>query len=581
MRLWPKLLPIVVLAAVVGGDVMSGTFGVQRDVVHFDAKTIVLSPTDDGVMQVTEYVDINFGRNQMRGYLRYVRTDFGFPVDIMAESETMPSNLSTDFDGDYFEMRVGDPDVTANGQHRFVLSYVLPFALLDEWWLNYSLIDPDEDPITYRFHVILDGFRLDDSLCSVGGWGEEGGCELVDTPFGQEVLLEPLEATAGLNISGMSQLTGVRMGDREFPLPEPGVPSSQGVLAVLVALALLVGAGLAVRRNIRRGKNIVGAPDAAGAAIPVAGGPTARVSDTELFNMATVEFAAPQGIRPWEGNVIIHEHPGSDLQSNWVSSMIGQGVLSIEKDGQAVDISLLVSRDDLGDVDRRLVDLLLPGNAESRRVYKKYTETFAETWKEIRSELVQELDNKGWWTHQLRTWHRRMSVKGAWVWSVSFGALLYVVDSNLSNHLVPNFITDSAVGILIVSAAIGLALGELVTKGRVASRTAAGSAAYLQTESFRRFLAQSEGRHVEEAHRRGVLREYSAWAVVLGEATAWRKAAESLDDVAIASEVDLTQSSLGYITVLSAATEPPSSSGSSGSSGGGGGGGGGGGSGGW
>ena len=131
MWLWPKLLPIVVLAAVVGGDVMSGTFGVQRDVVHFDAKTIVLSPTDDEVMQVTEYVDINFGRNQMRGYLRYVRTDFGFPVDIMAESETMPSNLSTDFDGDYFEMRVGDPDLTANGQHRFVRSYVLPFALLD------------------------------------------------------------------------------------------------------------------------------------------------------------------------------------------------------------------------------------------------------------------------------------------------------------------------------------------------------------------------------------------------------------------------------------------------------------------
>ncbi|MGA1038601.1 MAG: DUF2207 family protein, partial [Ilumatobacteraceae bacterium] len=482
-----------------------------------------------------------------------VRTDLGIPVDISAQSETMSSNLSTDFDGDYFEMRVGDPDVTANGQHRFVLSYVLPMALLDEWWLNYSLIDPDEDPITDRFHVILDGFRLDDSLCSVGGWGEEGGCELVNTPYGQEVVLEPLEASAGLNISGMSQLTGVRMGDREFPLPEPEVPSSQSVLAVLVALALLAGAGLSVRKNLQRGKNIVGAADAAGAAIPVAGGPTTRVSDTELFNMATVEFAAPQGIRPWEGNVIIHEHPGSDLQSNWVSSMIGQGVLQIEKDGQAVDISLLVSRDDLDDVDRRLVGLLLPGDTESRRVYKKYTETFAETWKEIRSELVQELDNKGWWTHRLRTWHRRTTVRGAWVWAISFGALLYVVDSYLSNTLVPNFITDSPIGILVIAAAVGVAVGELVTKGRAAARTAAGSAAYLQTESFRRFLAQSEGRHVEEAHRLGVLREYSAWAVVLGEATAWRNAAESLDDVAIASEVDLTQSSLGYITVLSAA----------------------------
>ncbi len=56
------------------------------------------------------------------------------------------------------------------------------------------------------------------------------------------------------------------------------------------------------------------------------------------------------------------------------------------------------------------------------------------------------------------------------------------------------------------------------------SRTATGSALALRTESFRRFLASSEGRHVDWAWEHGVLREYSAWAVALGAAEAWSRA---------------------------------------------------------
>ena len=59
------------------------------------------------------------------------------------------------------------------------------------------------------------------------------------------------------------------------------------------------------------------------------------------------------------------------------------------------------------------------------------------------------------------------------------------------------------------------------------ARTATGSALALLTESFRRFLAASEGRHVEWAWDNGLLREYSAWAVALGEAEAWSAAVES------------------------------------------------------
>jgi uncharacterized membrane protein len=59
------------------------------------------------------------------------------------------------------------------------------------------------------------------------------------------------------------------------------------------------------------------------------------------------------------------------------------------------------------------------------------------------------------------------------------------------------------------------------------ARSAHGSAMALKAESFRRFLAASEGKHVDWAWKHGLLREYSAWAVALGAAGAWQAALEA------------------------------------------------------
>ena len=122
--------------------------------------------------------------------------------------------------------------------------------------------------------------------------------------------------------------------------------------------------------------NTVGATDAAGAAIPVAGAQQLG-SPTPLYEMATVEFAAPKGIPTREGNVILNEHFGSDLQSTWVSSLIGAGVISIEKNGQAVDIELLVSREELSEFDRALSISSCRVEQPPAVCVQKYTESFA------------------------------------------------------------------------------------------------------------------------------------------------------------------------------------------------------------
>ena len=111
----------------------------------------------------------------------------------------------------------------------------------------------------------------------------------------------------------------------------------------------------------------------------------------------------------------------------------------------------------------------------------------------------------------------------------------------------------------------------------LSARSAQGSALTLRTESFRRFLHASEAKHVEWAWEHDLIREYSGWAVALGEADAWSDALEhaNIPEPARTSAMP----------ILIAATAPsitsshvaPSSSGSGGGGGGGGGVGGGGG----
>jgi hypothetical protein len=137
-------------------------------------------------------------------------------------------------------------------------------------------------------------------------------------------------------------------------------------------------------------------------------------------------------------------------------------------------------------------------------------------------------------------------------------------------------------GWLVLVAAGGLLAGvgaaAAVGAWELRVRTPAGAALWLRTESFRRFLAASEAHHAEEAARLGHLRQYTAWAVAVGEVDRWSKAVAASSvaaaDPAVA-RYPLLAPALLHDTSQSA--KQPSSSGSGGGGGVGGGAGGGGG----
>ena len=76
-------------------------------------------------------------------------------------------------------------------------------------------------------------------------------------------------------------------------------------------------------------------------------------------------------------------------------------------------------------------------------------------------------------------------------------------------------------------ALVGAGLAAASGPGSCGCAPPAGSGLWLRVESFRRFLAESEAYHAEEAAKRGVLREYTAWAVAVGEIDRWSRAVPS------------------------------------------------------
>lgn len=573
----------IVGAAIAGTTLLAG-LGVIADPhaghdERFDAKTLVVAPIGESGVRITEYVDIDFGSAERRGYRRLIPNDFGAPTDVVAATPDAADDLSVIPDGDRTEIRIGDPDTTWRGQHRYELAYTLPDAydpatdapmlLLD---IVASIDEGEGDAETGRFEVIVTGFELSDTTCDVGRAGDRGGCELAAAGDGTyRALLEPLPAGDGLTIGGAIDAVGTPTPVEPPPIPERRREPNRGLVALGFA-----GLGLASvipvhRWARRRGRNEVfagGAADAAYGSLPPPGAasaapPTMLVPDDEMGDLATIEFVPPKGLAPWEASVLLRERVDDDTVEAWLSGLVGREALAIEEAGKHLELSSGPRRGELTEPDagllRRILDLGDPYTTG------KYDAQFASAWTAIARSQSDRIAASGWWKHLPPGTGLGIRSSGS-----PFGWIMIAVFLFLW--------MGSGVGALLGAFGgwwLGIAIGILfpalvayfVYRVLLPSRSAQGSALALRTESFRRFLHASEARHVEWAWSNGLLREYSAWAVALGEADAWSRALERANVPAPARVAagPIAVHTLG--SSISSSRTAPSSSGSGGGGG--------------
>jgi uncharacterized membrane protein YgcG len=337
----------------------------------------------------------------------------------------------------------------------------------------------------------------------------------------------------------------------------PDDPGTGVVLPGLLAAGIALAAAAIASRMVRlAGRERVAAGGSADAAWGGTDGEV-RIDADKLGSLATIEFVPPAELTPAQGGVVLAEAVHEEHKVAWLIGAAIDGYVDLQGNRATVTLVRLPRRD--GSTAYTL-DTAFDGR--ERLLLGAYDEHFARAWKAVGGELAAWQRSCGLWDPAGE--QRRILVRVLGCVVASAGLVAVGVGGAAANRWGAAWLAVVALGALLAGA--GLAAALRAWELRV--RTAAGSGLWLRVESFRRFLAGSEAHHADEAAKRGVLREYTAWAVALGEIDRWSR-------VVAASGVARDPGAVRYAAIApslyaatSATSNQPSSSGGNGGGGG-------------
>lgn len=565
----------------------SGAFQGGSEQITSSWSQAVVAP--DGSAQVTEVIDWDFGAlaamwhkgadagaanvlGEKHGILRVV-PDLPLDAPVVVESDA-PDNLEVSTTSDYgggTQLKIGDPDQAVSGVQRYRIDYPLPGVAVDQkvaWdGLGFAWSAPVERA---EVHLVTP-YELVEPVCYVGEVGSRDRCDVRQVEPGHvTVTVRDLDAQQGVTLEGV---VGAPLPGLPALATPPATPPEAEDLPVAPAVGIpagvaLTGAAVTGRMVRRAGRERVGVGGAADAAWGGSGSPGGerRVDERELAQMATTEFAPPGNLRPHQGGLVLAEEVQPEHKVAWlIEAAIGGAVELVEDNGKVVQLRRLAGERSLDTA--MILDSAFAGRSEIP--LGAYDKDFAGAWDSVGSTLEAWYLSCGFW--DTRAELRRKVTRFGGATAAFLGLLATVGGANFGMRGSPSWFALSAGGGLLM----GVGLAAWIRAWEMRVRTPEGSAAWLRTESFRRFLAGSEAYHAEEAAKRGVLREYTAWAVALGEIDRWARAVKDATIPPSESGYQYVDSSRSLMSTTSSTASAPSSSGGGGGGGGAGGGGGG------
>jgi hypothetical protein len=570
------------LGALAAGGV-TAIGGVTGDVERVTGMWVGAALDGQGGAAVVEVIDYDFGLAQ--GKHGIFRTIPGLGTDdrVKVSSASAPDGIADrtpDFSGDEpgVKLKIGDPNTTITGRHRYKIEYGhrglidatdhLAWDAVGTGWT----VDVGQSEV----HVVAP-WQFEDVGCSSGRTGARGGCELTQPEPGHLVAtVGKLQSGEGITIQAsrgadLAAAPGLPAPPVSAP-PDPG--AGLALPAAVASVASLGAAATASKLVRRRGRERVGTGGVAEAAwAGSGGGPGSEVlmDQEELATMATTEFAPPEGITAPMGGIILTERVQPEHKVAWLLEAAIAGDVELVEEGKRT--VRLVRRASTNPATQGILDQAFAGRDEIE--LGSYDPSFSSAWASLDGVLSAWQQRSGLW--DLEADRRKTVTRGLGF----LGAILGLVGAGAGGALAARF-GEEWLPVVVVAALIGgMGFAAAVRGWELKVRTPAGSGWWLRVESFRRFMAGSEAFHAEEAAKRGMLREYTAWAVAIGEIDRWERA------VAASSAIP-QEAGLGYVHMApmlaasaASASTAPSSSGSGGGGGGsvgGGGGGGGGGS---
>jgi Predicted membrane protein (DUF2207) len=594
---------------------------------------------DDGSARVVEVIDYSFGgfASDRHGIFRWipglspaadVTVESDAPDAVEATEETRQAMDGTPVGGANF--RIGDPDTTVSGRHRYRIGYELPDVRRGDtvdWEAVGAAWEVGMDEV--EVHLVMP-FELEDAVCVQGPVGSTAPCDVRQGEPGHVVAaVDGLGAGEGVSIEGrVGAAVGVPPAMPPPPAEAPDDPGT-GVLppagtAAAAAAVAAVPTTVLVRRAGRERVAAGGAADAAfgggardgdgasagdgdsaSTAAPTAAGtspatsvpppppvpgadrgavpasgdrspaapaalatapPAAterrgagageiRVDAADLAEMATTEFAPPAGLTPPQGGIVLHEQVRNEHKVAWLIQAAIDGAIDIDDTGGTTTIRRLPGGP-ASDGQRAVFDPMFARGDEIE--LGSYDRHFATAWAFVGRELDDWRETSELWDRAAD--RRKIATRALGVVAVLAGLVVAALGGVAAGRLGAPWLVVVLTGGALAGGGLAAALGAW----ELHVRTPAGSAAWLRTESFRRFLAGSEAYHAEQAAQRGVLREYTAWALAVGEIDRWASAVRASTIAPDVAGVHYAYMAPVLLSSTTSTATQPSSSGSGG-----------------
>ena len=541
-----------------------------------DSYVAVFDVQPDGSMRVTETITWRFpSGKQSHGIFRDVVVRMGYNneenryryYDLTDVDVTSPTGAPDAFhvsdNGAAQEIRIGSASEFTSGTQVYEIHYTLHNVLnpidangkpatgttpADTVELNYNVFGPNELTQRDRVAITVNAPAASTKvLCFQGETGSDTPCTAVvgdpsrfaATNLGSG---QAMTVIASYPASAFGDVhPDVRTGNAGSSVGSDAAPAANaaawigGIGAPVLALAVMGTLVWTRGRDERYADLTPGLSPSFGTGATGDGTPAAATVRGGSTTVA-VQFQPPKGVQPGMVGTIIDETANPIDVSATVIDLAVRGFLRIEENegaGRFARTDWTLTRltppaeERLLPYERQLLDGIFATRGDVVQL-SDLKNTFASTLKRIQSAMYQEVVTRGWFRSSPQ------AQRGAWqglglVIAALGGLLLFYGRAAIAAILGGGFSGGTALG-------IGLVLAGLIVwflGGRMAAKTAEGSAVHAQALGFKEYLTTAEAGQIAFEEASNIFSRYLPYAVVFGVADRW---ATTFAEVARAAE---------------------------------------------
>ncbi|MEC8974499.1 MAG: DUF2207 domain-containing protein, partial [Actinomycetota bacterium] len=306
-RSWPFIVGFAVFAGLV-----AGVIHFAKPVQKIDNYWTVAEISTGRSTTISEVIDYDFGNERRRGIYRDVPGLLEEEI-ISIESPSAPDQWTIicelKCNDSELRIRIGNPNKTITGNHRYELSYSLDtITNLHHSTINWNAVGTGWDHSMDSVQIqVISPFELENPMCKIVGLFDQISPEITQIASGHlSARIDGLRPSEGVNIQAdLGQGIG---NPPKFPDPPNAPKAGQDLIFLYVGLitvgVTLLGGGLAVWALRLLGRDKVRSGSAVDAAFAHGEGETFRADTGELSALVTLSFSPPDGINAHQGGIL-------------------------------------------------------------------------------------------------------------------------------------------------------------------------------------------------------------------------------------------------------------------------------------